>query len=71
MFIDQKGHQTLLASTFPGFSELIHPMKIIWNKIINSRRIYKENDQLKMELFVDKNEIVTGPVKGVMDEVIK
>jgi preprotein translocase subunit SecA len=33
LFIDQKEHQTLLATTFPGFYELVKPMKIIWNKI--------------------------------------
>ena len=30
MFVDEKGHQTLLSNTYAGFSELIMPMKILW-----------------------------------------
>jgi hypothetical protein len=42
MFIDQKEHETLIASIFPGLSEVIPVMKIIWNRI-NSNFIFLEN----------------------------
>ena len=33
MFVDQKGNQTLLSQKYPGFSELVYLMKIVWQKI--------------------------------------
>lgn len=45
MFIDEKSHQTLLASTFAGFADLALPMRIIWQNIAMSN-IVKEEDKL-------------------------
>lgn len=45
MLIDEKSNQTLLASSFAGFSELILPMRIIWQKIV-SKDIIKEDDKI-------------------------
>lgn len=67
MFIDQKEQQTLLATTYPGMSELVLPMKIIWNKI-NSNPIFMEKDgKIKMALALGKDKTVTGEVKVIME----
>ena len=34
MFVDEKGHQTLLSTTYAGFAELILPMKLLWQTVI-------------------------------------
>ena len=49
MFVDQKDHQTLLATTYPGFSELSYPMKIIWGRV-NLCPIFQEDKKLKIAL---------------------
>jgi hypothetical protein len=54
MFIDQKNHQTLLSTTYPGFSQLAYPMKIIWNKI-NSFPLLKEKDKIKIIIPLGEN----------------
>lgn len=45
MLIDEKQNQTLLASQFAGFSELLLPMRIIWQTIL-SKDIIKEDDKI-------------------------
>jgi hypothetical protein len=59
MFIDQKGNQTLLATTYPGFSEFIYPMKVIWNKI-NSYPIYQNGDKTMMVIPIGSDQTITG-----------
>lgn len=45
MLIDEKSNQTLLASQFAGFSELITSMRIIWQTIV-TKDIIKEGDKI-------------------------
>lgn len=66
MFVDEKDHQTLLSTTYPGFSELIYPMKIIWNRISTSP-IYKENEKLMIAVAYGDDSVITGPVKEAMN----
>jgi hypothetical protein len=59
LFIDQKGHQTLLGTTYPGFAELAYPMKIIWNKI-STNPVFKEGEKIKIALATGKDETTTA-----------
>jgi len=43
----------LLGTTYPGFSELEYPMKVIWNKITTSP-IFKEENKIKLVLALGK-----------------
>ncbi len=47
MFIDEKSNQTLLASTYAGFSDLLLPMRILWQTIVMNN-IVREGDKLFM-----------------------
>lgn len=47
MFIDSKSHQTLLSTTFSGFSELNLPMYKIW-EIVVLYDITVENDKISI-----------------------
>ncbi len=69
MMVDQKGHQTLIASVFPGFNELVYPMKVIWNKI-NTNPLFREDGRLQIA-FQTGSDVLKGPLDVAMREVIR
>lgn len=70
MLIDEKSNQTLLASQFAGFAELITPMKIIWQTIV-TKDIIKEGDKIFLYQKGEKQgEIIKGEANEVMSVII-
>jgi preprotein translocase subunit SecA len=69
MMVDQKAHQTLIASVFPGFNELVYPMKVIWNKI-NSNPLFRDKGHLQIAIQ-SGSDVFKGPLDVAMREVIR
>lgn len=72
MFVDEKEHQTLLSTTYTGFSELHMPMRIIWQHILTERYVIDNQEKITMYMHGEsENEIVEGEAVVIMGQIMK
>lgn len=69
MFVDEKGHQTLLSTQYTGFSELITPMRVLFKTVATSNAVV-ENKELFLFMKTGKDQYTQAKAKEIMKVVV-